>query len=119
MISQFGVNYIFVAKNRKMDVVNHWKDVYSDPANLVEIVLTNPTDKVKKVWVEPAAYLVELDARTEYKLVTHDRLFRMELDAGDRVTLWLERSVGFKLYKLVVEDGAYRWVVDHDCSTNQ
>lgn len=99
--------------------MDHWKEVYSNPANLVEIVLTNPTDQVRKVWVEPAAYMIKLDPRSEYKLVTHDRLFRLEFDAADRSTLWLERSVGFILYKLVMEDAAYQWVVEMDCSGHQ
>lgn len=102
-----------------MDVVNHWKEVYSDPANLVEIVLTNPTDKPRGVWIEPAAYMVELHPRSEYKLVTHDRMFRMEFDAEYKCTLWLDRTFGFVLYKLVIEEGAYKWVVDFDCSDNQ
>jgi hypothetical protein len=110
---------IFVANSMMMDAVNHWKEVYSDPANLVEIVLTNPTDVVRKVWIEPAAFMVTLDARMEYKVVTHDRLFRMEFDSGDRVTLWLDRSVGFVLYKLVMVEGVYEWVVEVDCSGDQ
>ena len=77
----------------------YWKDVYANPDHLVEIKFFNKTNEFKEVWVEPAAISIELDANTEYKIVTHEREFAIEYNSERQLTLWMEHSFGFKIYK--------------------
>jgi len=76
-----------------------WKDVYANPDNLVELKFYNRTDHVKYLWVEPNAISIELDLNTEYKIVTHERGFDFEYTSEHQMSVWMDRSFGFKLYK--------------------
>jgi len=93
-----------------------WKEIYSDPDSLVEIKFSNVTDGVKYVWVEPAAYSLELEPNTEYKIVTHERHFSIEYTSDSQFTLWMDYSFGFKLYKKEDKNVAESWILDIDMS---
>src|ERR1700761_6357714 len=75
------------------------KEIYDDPEMLVEIEFANRTNTIKHVWVEMACVDLELDAQTEYKIVTHDKFFRMEFDTDGGIIFYLQYTFGFKLYK--------------------
>ncbi|WP_207532948.1 hypothetical protein [Desertivirga arenae] len=74
------------------------KYFYDHPELLVDIEFANRTNHKKKVWVEPNCIEFEIDAQTEYKILTHDKFFRIEFDE-DQLTFYLQYSFGFKLYK--------------------
>lgn len=95
---------------------NKWDDIYSKPENLVEIRLLNRTNTIKYVWIEPAAYSLELDANTEYKFVTDDKSFLIEYDSDNQITLCTDSSFGFKLYKRENRSVSNEWVLDIDLS---
>jgi hypothetical protein len=97
-------------------ISEQWKKVYSNPENLVEIKFYNTTDCIKYVWVEPAAYSIELEPNTEYKIVTHEKQFSIEYDSESQITLRMDYSFGFKLYKKEVKNANDTWVLDVDIS---
>jgi hypothetical protein len=111
-----------------MDNPNFWnfkndkekiKQLYNTPAELVVIEFANRTDIKKFVWVEPACVSIEIDARTEYKIVTHDKSFRIEFDVDETITFYLQYSFGFILYKRVLSEtnsDSNSWNVDMDLS---
>jgi hypothetical protein len=65
------------------------KQLYTDPSNLVVIEFANRTDTKKYVWVEPTCVSLELDADTEYQIVTHDKTFRIEFDKDETMIFYL------------------------------
>lgn len=95
---------------------NKWDEIYSKPENLVEIKLLNRTNTIKYVWIEPAAYSLELEPNTEYKFVTDDRSFLIEYDSDNQITLWTDSSFGFKLYKRENRSVSNEWVLEIDLS---
>lgn len=94
------------------------KYFYDHPELLVEIEFANRTERTKKVWVEPSCIEFEIDALTEYKIVTHDKFLRMEFDE-DQLTFFLQYSFGFKLYKRPTSEeieNPFQWELDMDTS---
>lgn len=75
------------------------KAIYDDPEMLTEIEFANRSKTAKQVWIEPTADELELDAETEYKIITHDKFFRIEFDADGDLTFYLQYAFGFKLYR--------------------
>jgi hypothetical protein len=75
------------------------KFFYSNSERLVEFEFANQTSEKKIVWVEPTCVEIELDADTEFKIVTHDKFFRVEFDDKGGLIFYLQYSFGFKLYK--------------------
>lgn len=95
------------------------KYFYEHPETLVDIEFFNRTNALKNIWVEPACTSIDLDNDTEYKIVTHDRFFRIEFDKDNQVIFYLQYSFGFKLYKRPASDDVTNkneWVLDYDCS---
>jgi len=95
------------------------KYFYEHPETLVDIEFFNRTNTLRNIWVEPACTSIDLDKETEYKIVTHDRFFRMEFDNNNQVIFYLQYSFGFKLYKRPTSDDVTNknaWVLDYDCS---
>lgn len=94
---------------------------YADPEKLIEFKFGNKTNHVKYVWVEPAAISLELDSNTEYKIVTHEKSFTIEIDSESQFTLWMDYSFGFKLYKRVIDNKKVTsdWILDIDLSDIQ
>jgi hypothetical protein len=93
-----------------------WKEVYGNPHNLVEIRFSNATNSVKYVWLEPAAYSLEPDANTEYKLLTHERHFSIEYSSGSQFTFQMDYAFGFVLYKRSRNGNSGDWTLDVDMS---
>lgn len=104
---------------RKDEKKASWKEIYSNPENLVEIKFSNKTDSVKYVWVEPAALSLELLPKTEYRILTHETRFSIEYDDDNQFTLWMDYSCGFLLYKKQSEDASSDWILDIDLSEVQ
>jgi hypothetical protein len=92
---------------------------YEHPDMLVEIEFANRTDKKKRVWVETSCVEFELDSNTEYRIVTHDKSFRIDFDSENSIIFYLQYSFGFKLYKRRVSDAIVNhdeWILEHDTS---
>lgn len=110
LFSNFSKKYVFRDKI---------KFFYEHPEMLVEIEFSNRTEQKKKVWVEPTCVEFELDALTEYKIVTHDKCLRMEFDKDDFIVFYLEHSFGFKLYKRPISIdiiNSNEWILEEDLS---
>lgn len=73
--------------------------LYKEPANLVEIEFANRTNIKKHIWVEPTCVSIEVDADTEYQVITHDKTFRIEFDSDETIVFYLQYSFGFILNK--------------------
>lgn len=92
---------------------------YENPQLLVDIEFANRTDQKKTLWVEPTCTEFELDAQTEYKILTHDKFFRIEFDKDDFIVFYLQHSFGFKLYKRPTSKeitNPNEWILDQDTS---
>jgi len=92
---------------------------YKHPELLVDIEFANRTDRKKRVWVEPTCAEFEIDANTEYRIVTHDRFFRIDFDSDDSMIFYLQYSFGFKLYKRPTSKEVKNpngWTLDYDTS---
>ncbi len=107
----------------KFSKKNFFKDrvkfFYDNPDLLVDIEFANRTDQKRGVWVEPACIEFELDAHSEYKIVTHDKFFRIEFDKDDRIVFYLQYSFGFKLFKRPTSQEVINpneWTLDQDTS---
>jgi len=95
------------------------KYFYEHPETLVDIEFSNRTNTLTNIWVEPACTSIDLHKDTEYKIVSHDRFFRIEFDKDNQVILYLQYSFGFKLYKRPSSADAVNkneWLLDYDCS---
>lgn len=95
------------------------KDIYENPDLLVDIEFANRTDKKKTVWVEPACIEFELDTQTEYKILTHDKFFRIDFKKDDFIIFYLQSSFGFKLYKRPTSKeiiNENKWTLEEDTS---
>ncbi len=96
------------------------KYFYDHPETLVDIEFSNRTKQTINIWVELACVSIDLDSETEYKIVSHDRYFRMEFDENNHVVFYLQYSFGFKLYKRQMQNkGSTKvsdWTIDYDCS---
>ncbi len=95
------------------------KYLYEHPENLVDIEFSNRTKQTVHIWVEMACISIDLDQETEYKIVTHDKSFRMEFDNNNQVVFYLQYSFGFKLYKRPIpkEHSSHEWLIEYDCSS--
>jgi len=95
------------------------KHLYENPQNIIEIEFSNRTNTLQNIWVEPICLSIELDSKAEYKVVTHDKSFRIEFDEKNQVVFYLQYTFGFKLYKrltsLEVINGN-QWIIDEDYS---
>jgi hypothetical protein len=92
---------------------------YKHPEWLTDIEFANRTDQKKVVWVEPTCVEFDIDAHTEYRIVTHDKFFRIEFDSNDSIIFYLQYSFGFKLYKRPVSEeipNPNSWILDDDTS---
>ncbi len=89
-----------------------FKRLYENPDILVNIAFSNKTKKKIFIWVEPTCVSIDLDANTEYKIVSHERYFSMDFNEDNNIVFWLEYSFGFQLYKRIGAD----WTLDYDCS---
>ena len=95
------------------------KYLYEHPQTLVEFEFSNRTKTTVNVWIELACVEVDLDDITEYKIISHDRSFRIEFDENSKVTFYLQYSFGFKLFKRPISKDAkneLEWTLDYDCS---
>ena len=88
---------------------------YQNPENLVEIVFANRTKQTVNIWIELAALPIDLDENTEYKMITHERRFRMEFDKDNQMVFYLEYCFGFKLYKRIISSQG-EWMLELDLS---
>ena len=97
------------------------KNLYEKSSSklLIDIEFANRTDREKVVWVEPTCVEFNIGANTEYRIVTHDKFFRIEFDSNDRIIFYLQYSFGFKLYKRPVSEEVHNpnnWILDDDTS---
>lgn len=95
------------------------KYFYEHPETLVDIEFSNRTEQKVNIWIELTCVSIDLDQHTEYKIVTHDRYFRMEFDENNRVIFYLQYSFGFKLFKRPIsQDSSSKtaWQLDLDLS---
>ena len=88
------------------------RELYNNPNSLCEIELVNNTKRLKFIWCEPSCLGIDLDENFDYKIVTHDKSFRIEFTDKDNITFWVNNSFGFKLYKR--EKGTTHWTIDID-----
>jgi hypothetical protein len=110
IFSSFSKKYIFKDKI---------KFLYNNPDLLVDIEFANRTEQKKTLWVEPTCTEFELDTQTEYKILTHDKFFRIEFDKDDFIVIWLQHSFGFKLYKRPTSKeviNPHEWTLEQDTS---
>ncbi|WP_152560146.1 hypothetical protein [Hymenobacter sp. IS2118] len=95
------------------------KFFYEHPETLVDIEFSNRTNIFINIWVEPLCLSIDLDKDTEYKVVSHDRFFRIEFDKDNQIVFYLQHSFGFKLYKRASSADILNeneWLLDYDCS---
>lgn len=95
------------------------KSFYKNPNLLIEIEFANRSDEKKTLWIEPTCVEFTLDAQMEYKILTHDKSFRIEFDREDFITFYLQHSFGFKLYKRTASKevkNPNEWELDQDTS---
>lgn len=96
------------------------KKLYADPANLVDIEFANRTDEERYIWIEPSCEEIHLKSDKEYRVVTHDKSFRIEFDK-DTIVFYFQYSFGFKLYNRPTSieiPNPNEWVLDFDTSDN-
>ena len=67
---------------------------YKHPELLIDIEFANRTDRNKRVWVEPTCEEFEIDSNTEYRIVTHDKFFRIDFDSDNSIIFYLQYSFG-------------------------
>jgi hypothetical protein len=111
-----GLLNIFYKKYIFKDEIKYF---YDNPDLLVDLVFSNNTDQKKTLWIEPTCVEVALDAKTEYKILTHDKFFRIKFDKDDFIVFYLQHSFGFKLYKRATSKeitNPNEWELDHDTS---
>lgn len=92
---------------------------YEHPELLVDIEFANRSGRPKKVWVEPTCQEFEIDCNTEYRVVSHDKFFRIDFDSDDSIIFYLQYSFGFKLYKRPISteiENPNDWILDYDTS---
>lgn len=75
------------------------KAVYNAPKIPVDFEFSNRTGNLVNIWVEPSCQLIELQKGTEYKIVSHDRYFRIEFDEKNQVIFYCQYSFGCKIFK--------------------
>ena len=75
------------------------KAVYNDPSIPVDIEFSNRTGKLVNIWVEPSCQSIDLEKGMEYKIVSHDRFFRLEFDDDNQVVFYCQYSFGCKIFK--------------------
>jgi hypothetical protein len=96
------------------------KKLYKDPANLVDIEFANRTDEERYIWIEPSCEEIHLKSDTEYRVITHDKSFRIEFDK-DMIVFYFQYSFGFRLYKRPASEdipNPHEWTLDFDNSDN-
>lgn len=101
------------------NVMDKIKQLYSEPKNLIVIEFANRTTTAKFVWVEPTCVSIELDAETEFQMITHERTFRMEFDVDETLILYLQYSFGFILNKRKISElvpNPHPWILEVDYS---
>ncbi|RYX83700.1 hypothetical protein EON73_03720 [bacterium] len=101
-----------------MRLFNLWFRKKTNKA-LVEIEFSNKTNNFKNIWVEPTCISINLDHKTEYKIVTNDKFFRIEFDKDEQVVFYLQYKFDFKLYKRLVSLDVINqneWLLDFDYS---
>lgn len=110
---------LFNFSKKKPAIPNERLDYfYKHPDRLVDIEFANRANTKRRVWVEPTRVEFEVDGRTEYRIVTHDKYFRIEFD-GERIIFYLQLSFGFKLFKRPLSTepvNPHEWKLDHDTS---
>ncbi|MFY0602198.1 MAG: hypothetical protein JXR03_21155 [Cyclobacteriaceae bacterium] len=75
------------------------KAVYDDPKIPVDIEFYNRTGKLTNIWIEPSCQSIDLEKGMEYKVVSHDRFFRLEFDEDNQVIFYCQYSFGCKIFK--------------------
>ena len=86
---------------------------------MAEIEFFNRAKSLVSVWIEPTCFSLDLEDDTEYRLVTHDQFFRLEIGHNPQLIFYLQYSFGFKLFKRPAAAGAVNpneWILDFDCS---
>ena len=86
---------------------------------LIEIEFFNRTRNVMNIWVEPTCVSIDLVDNMEYKIISHDKSFRIEFDKEGQIIFYLQYSFGFKLYKRTTNGEIINkadWILDFDCS---
>ena len=94
------------------------KKLYENPDNLVNIEFANTTDQEKRIWIEPPCEEIYLNADTEYRVLTHDKSFRIEFDA-EGIVFYFQYTFGFKLFRRPTSEiihNPYEWTLDFDTS---
>lgn len=95
------------------------KELYNDPDNLAVIEFSNRTNIRKLIWVEPSCVTIEVEANTEYQILTHDKSFRIEFDLEYTLIFYLQYSFGFILNKRAISNAIPNpnpWILDMDSS---
>lgn len=88
----------------------------NDGPGLVIFEFANRTNVKKFVWVEPTAVSIEIEADTEYQLITTDKHFRIEF-AENEIFFYLDYSFGFILNRRPTSekiDNPNPWTLDAD-----
>ncbi len=93
--------------------------LYKHQNLLIDIEFVNSTNEKKRVWVEPSCVEFEIDANTEYKILTHDKFFRIDFRSQDLIIFYLQYTFGLKLYKREISTeirNPNKWILDQDYS---
>lgn len=87
-----------------------------DQKNAIELEFYNATAENKVLWVELACIEIILDAQTEYKIVSDDKMFRLEF-REKMIVVYLQTRFGFKLYRRdAARINSTTWVLETDLS---
>ncbi|MBW3376820.1 hypothetical protein KYK31_22745 [Hymenobacter norwichensis] len=87
-------------------------------SQLTSVQFTNKTNKLKRLWFEPTCVEVELDAETEYMLVSKDNTYAIDFE-NDVVVVFQQYTFAMQLYKRAISERrneAKDWVLDVDYS---
>ena len=92
---------------------------YKNPDYQTDIEFNNRTGELINIWVEPSCQEIDLEKGFEYKVLTHDKSFRIEFDIDNQIIFYLQHSFGFKLYKREYSSDYKNqkdWILEDDTS---
>ena len=95
------------------------KEIYQDPSRLVRIEFANRGATVRNIWVEPSCESIDVEANTEYLVITHDNYFRIEFCEDGNIVFWFQYTFGFILCKRPVSEripNPNEWQIEFDSS---
>ncbi|MFM9946207.1 MAG: hypothetical protein ACKVQB_13335 [Bacteroidia bacterium] len=85
---------------------------------LTEFIFSNTSDKMKFIWIEPVAIMIELEPKSDCKLVTTENSFAFDYISDEQFNVWLNNEWDLKIYKNN-NNNPLHWVLDFDFSNDK